>query len=205
LQIQAETRREARQLLEQERTLTVQLYESRIQAAQEEIQTARERLSIAQRESEINRQRLNQTRSGMAGMDAGEQRELIRAVRSAEGGEYVNARGRAAIRGAGLRGFDDAIMRSEEQDIAKNPELLKIFQQQQGLNTKAEIDVKVNSELVVKLEQDFEKQKPLWEAELMKFLENQFAKIQDAITKEREAEMRAMEERIRLQNQMRDK
>jgi hypothetical protein len=205
LQVQAETRRESRQLLEQERTLTVQLHESRIQAAQEEIQTARERLSIAQRESEINRQRLNQTRSGMAGMDAGEQRELIRAVRAAEGGEYVNARGRAAIRGAGLRGFDDAIMRSEEQDIAKNPELLKIFQQQQGLNSKAEIDVKVNSELVVKLEQDFEKQKPIWEAELMKFLENQFVKIQEAIKKEREADMRAAAEQARLQQQARDK
>lgn len=201
LSMQAQKRTELRQLLEQENNLEIQRNESRVQAAQEEIRTAKERLSIAQQESEVAKQRLDMTRTSLSSMNRGEQNQLVQAVGIARQGGYLSDRQRGLIRRAGLRGFDDAIQSSEEQDIGSNPQLRAIFEMQRELNKPIEAKVKAESELVIKLEQDLERQKPIWQAELMAFLERQAKAMTEALKAEREMMMRAIEERIRLNDQ----
>lgn len=198
LGVQAEKRREILLLVEQEAQLERQRHDARMQASQEEINTARQRLSIAQQEAEVARQRLSFTRTGLADSDPRSQRELVQAVERAERGDTLSSRDRGALRRFGIRGYEDAILSGEEADIARNPQLQRIYQQQQGLNKPIEAEVKVSSELVVKLEQEFEAQKPVWEAELVKVLDEQFAKIQQAMKDNQEAISRAAAERIRF-------
>lgn len=198
LGLQAEQRSAVRQLLEQEMQLELQRNEARMQAAQEEIQTARQRLSIAQQEAEVARQRLGMIRTGLSGMNPGEQRELIQAVDRADRGENLNLRDRTAIRRAGLRGYDDIIQQSEEADIARNPRLAEIYAREQGINKPIEANVKAQSELVIKLEQNLETQKPVWQAEILAFLEKQAIDIREALKAEMDASVRAAEERVRL-------
>lgn len=198
LGLQAEQRSAVRQLLEQEMQLELQRNEARMQAAQEEIQTARQRLSIAQQEAEVARQRLGMIRTGLSGMNPGEQNELIRAVDRADRGENLNLRDRQAIRRAGLRGYDDVIQQSEEADIARNPRLAQIYAREQGINKPIEANVKAQSELVIKLEQNLETQKPIWQAEILSFLERQAIAIREALKAEMDAGFRAAEERARL-------
>lgn len=198
LGLQAEQRSAVRQLLEQEMQLELQRNEARMQAAQEEIQTARQRLSIAQQEAEVARQRLGMIRTGLSGMNPGEQNELIRAVDRADRGENLNLRDRQAIRRAGLRGYDDVIQQSEEADIARNPRLAAIYAREQNINAPIEANVKAQSELVIKLEQNLETQKPIWQAEILSFLEKQAIAIQEALKAEMDAGFRAAEERSRL-------
>ena len=205
LEVQAGNRREILQLLEQERSLELQRNESRIVAAQEEISTARQRLSIAQQEADIARQRLGYTRTGLAGLNGGERAELSRAVEVADSGGTLNERQRLAIRRAGLRGYDDALIRSEEADIARDPRMQRIYQQQQTLSQPIEARVKAESELVIKLEQNLDAQKPVWQAEIMAFLQRQADAMVRATDENLKAQIRVVEENIRRSQIAREK
>ena len=157
---------------------------------------ARERLNIMQQEAEQANQMLAAQRGNLTQMKGSDAAKLAQAIRDADSGQQLTEKQIAMMRRNNIQGYEQQIQSSEMAIINRDPNRSFIFQNQRDKIGVDQInaDVKVASEMVLKLQAEMDTKAPEWINQSMKFLNDHAEKLKQAAKETIEIQFRIQRE-----------